>query len=63
MKIKLFLSLSLILLGFGSIGVRAEKEVVIKCPDGDKYKCYEKEGLAVFKGEGVTEIIIPVITP
>ncbi|MDX1956154.1 MAG: hypothetical protein SFU20_11530 [Chitinophagaceae bacterium] len=30
----------------------------IKCPTGDKYKCYTTDNLTVYKGEGTTVIIL-----
>jgi hypothetical protein len=62
MKIKGFLSLTLVLFAFFSFGVKAENEgeIIVKCPEGDKYKCYSEDGIMVYKGEGITEIIIPI---
>lgn len=59
MKAKIILSLILVLLGFSSVEVKAigDKEIIIQCPDGDKYKCYEIQGATIYKGSGETKII------
>jgi hypothetical protein len=62
MKIKVFLFLILVSVGFGSSNLKAGEEggeVVIQCPDGDKYKCYDIKGATVYKGNGEAIIIIP----